>query len=34
LFTRLQHTNFPGGPLLRTPALMLAMLWYRMRDLL
>jgi gamma-glutamylputrescine oxidase len=34
LFTRLQHRNFPGGPLLRTPALMLAMLWYRLRDLL
>jgi gamma-glutamylputrescine oxidase len=32
LFTRIQHRNFPGGPLLRTPALMLAMLWYRMRD--
>lgn len=34
LFTRIGHRNFPGGPLLRTPALMLAMLWYRMRDLL
>jgi gamma-glutamylputrescine oxidase len=34
LFTRLQHRNFPGGKLLRTPALVLAMLWYRMRDLL
>jgi gamma-glutamylputrescine oxidase len=34
LFTRLKHHNFPGGPLLRTPALMLAMLWYRIRDLL
>jgi gamma-glutamylputrescine oxidase len=33
LFTQLRHKNFPGGPLLRTPALMLAMLWYRMRDL-
>jgi gamma-glutamylputrescine oxidase len=32
LFTRIKHRNFPGGPLLRTPALMLAMLWYRMRD--
>lgn len=32
LFTRIEHRNFPGGPLLRTPALMLAMLWYRMRD--
>src|SRR5690606_22182323 len=34
LFTKLQHRNFPGGPLLRTPALVLAMLWYRLRDLL
>ena len=34
LFTKLQHRKFPGGPLLRTPALMLAMLWYRLRDLL
>lgn len=33
LFTQLRHRNFPGGPLLRTPALMLAMLWYRLRDL-
>jgi len=32
LFTKINHSNFPGGPLLRTPALMLAMLWYRMRD--
>lgn len=34
LFTKIRHRNFPGGRLLRTPALMLAMLWYRMRDLL
>jgi gamma-glutamylputrescine oxidase len=34
LFTRLRHKNFPGGPLLRTPTLVLAMLWYRLRDLL
>jgi gamma-glutamylputrescine oxidase len=32
LFTRIQHRNFPGGRLLRTPSLVLAMLWYRMRD--
>ena len=24
--------NFPGGTLLRRPALVLAMLWYRLRD--
>ncbi|MBL8266397.1 NAD(P)/FAD-dependent oxidoreductase [Steroidobacter sp.] len=34
LFTRLKHRNFPGGELLRMPALVLAMLWYRARDLL
>lgn len=34
LFTRLKHRPFPGGDLLRTPALVLAMLWYRLRDLL
>jgi gamma-glutamylputrescine oxidase len=34
LFGRLEHRNFPGGPWLRTPALALAMLWYRLRDLL
>ncbi len=34
LFTRLEHRNFPGGPMMRTPALVLAMLWFRMKDLL
>ena len=34
LFTRLQHRNFPGGEAFRTPALMLAMLWFRLKDLL
>ncbi|WP_298288353.1 FAD-binding oxidoreductase [Thiomonas sp.] len=32
LFARLQHKPFPGGDLLRTPALVLGMLWYRLRD--
>ena len=32
LFTKIPHRDFPGGQLLRTPALVLAMLWYRMRD--
>ena len=32
LFARIPHSTFPGGPL-RTPALMLAMLWFRLRDL-
>lgn len=34
LFARLPHRPFPGGPLLRTPTLVLAMLWYRLQDLL
>jgi gamma-glutamylputrescine oxidase len=34
LFARLPHTSFPGGPLLRAPALAAAMLWYRLKDLL
>ena len=34
LFTKLRHHDFPGGPALRTPALMLAMLWFRLKDLL
>ena len=34
VFARLKHHPFPGGPLLRTPALVLGMAWYRLRDLL
>jgi gamma-glutamylputrescine oxidase len=34
VFGRIPHHNFPGGMLLRRPALALAMLWYRLRDLL
>ena len=34
LFGRLPHHPFPGGRALRTPALVLAMLWFRLRDLL
>ncbi len=34
IFAQLKHRHFPGGPLLRKPALVLAMLWYRLRDLL
>jgi gamma-glutamylputrescine oxidase len=34
LFGRIRHGDFPGGPLLRRPALVLAMLYYRLRDLL
>jgi len=33
VFARLKHRPFPGGRLLRTPALVLGMAWYRMRDL-
>jgi gamma-glutamylputrescine oxidase len=32
-FSRIKHRPFPGGRLLRTPALVLGMAWYRMRDL-
>ena len=34
VFTRLRHRPFPGGPWLRTPSLVLAMAWYRLRDML
>ena len=34
VFARLKHHNFPGGKLLRLPALVAAMAWYRLRDLL
>ena len=34
LFARLKHQAFPGGRMLRTPALVLGMAWYRLKDLL
>lgn len=34
IFTRIKHHDFPGGKLLRRPTLVLAMTWFRMRDLL
>jgi gamma-glutamylputrescine oxidase len=34
VFARIPHRDFPGGPWLRTPALVLAMLYYRLRALL
>jgi gamma-glutamylputrescine oxidase len=34
VFSRIPHRDFPGGPLLRRPSLVLAMLYYRLRDLL
>lgn len=34
VFARIPHRPFPGGRLLRMPALVLAMAWYRLRDLL
>ena len=33
VFARLRHRAFPGGALLRMPALVLGMAWYRLRDL-
>lgn len=34
VFARIPHGKFPGGAALRRPALVLAMLYYRIRDLL
>ena len=34
VFARIPHTDFPGGRLLRRPALVLAMLYFRLRDVL
>ena len=34
VFARLRHRSFPGGALLRTPALVLGMAWFRLRDML
>ncbi len=34
IYAQLKHLPFPGGRLLRTPALVLGMLWYRLRDML
>ena len=34
LMTRITHHDFPGGKVLRTPALVLGMAWYRLRDAL
>jgi len=33
VMARIRHRSFPGGPLMRTPALVLGMAWYRLRDL-
>ncbi|HEX3846212.1 MAG TPA: FAD-binding oxidoreductase [Steroidobacteraceae bacterium] len=34
VFARIPHRDFPGGPLFRRPSLVLAMLYYRLKDLL
>jgi gamma-glutamylputrescine oxidase len=34
IFARIPHRDFPGGRLLRRPSLVLAMLYYRLRDLI
>ena len=34
LFAKLRHRDFPGGAALRMPALVLAMAWFRLKDLL
>lgn len=34
IFARLKHHDFPGGKLFRRPTLVMAMTWFRLRDLL
>jgi gamma-glutamylputrescine oxidase len=34
VFASLKHRAFPGGALMRTPALVLGMLYFQLRDLL
>jgi gamma-glutamylputrescine oxidase len=34
VFAKIPHRDFPGGTFFRRPALVLAMLWFRLRDLL
>jgi gamma-glutamylputrescine oxidase len=34
VFAHIPHKHFPGGKLLRTPSLVLAMTWFRLRDML
>ena len=34
IFARLKHHDFPGGKLFRRPTLVMAMTWFRMRDLM
>jgi gamma-glutamylputrescine oxidase len=34
VFARLKHHDFPGGSLFRRPTLVMAMTWFRLRDLL
>jgi gamma-glutamylputrescine oxidase len=34
LLASIPHRDFPGGKMFRTPALVLGMLWYRLRDVL
>ena len=34
LMSSIPHHNFPGGKLLRTPVLVLGMLWYQLRDVI
>jgi gamma-glutamylputrescine oxidase len=34
VFARIQHRAFPGGKRLRTPALVLGMAWYLLRDMM
>jgi gamma-glutamylputrescine oxidase len=32
VISKIKHHDFPGGKLLRTPALVLGMMWYQLRE--
>ena len=32
IFSQIKHYDFPGGKLLRTPALVLGMAWYQLKE--
>jgi gamma-glutamylputrescine oxidase len=34
IFSRIKHRRFPGGALMRTPALVLGMLYFQLRDMM
>ena len=34
VYARLKHHDFPGGKLFRRPSLVMAMTWFRLKDLM